>query len=70
MLSPHPQLLSFSFSLKPPLIPSPSLVITLTLIHSLTHPYVHSLHVMEGGITYEGAFFAMTMKGGLIYEQC
>ena len=25
---------------------------------------------MEGGLTYEGAFFAITIEGGLIYEHC
>ena len=25
---------------------------------------------MEGGLNYEGAFFAITMEGGLIYKQC
>ena len=72
MLSPHPQKLSVSFSLKPPYTVSPNLAITLTLtlIHSLTNPHLHSHHVMEGGLTYEGAFFAITMEGGLIYEKC
>ena len=72
MLSPHPQQLSFSFSLSTPYTVSPSLTVTLTLtlIHSLTHPHLHSHHMMEGALTYEGAFFAITMECGLIYEQC
>ena len=47
-----------------------AITLLLTLIHPLIHPYLHSHHPMEGGLTYEGAYFAITMECGLTYEQC